>query len=188
MNKCGVFSVFHCTCTFIKKDKINEELYHRRNSKCREEYNIHWYLTCSGLNNYRSKVTTFYVPAVHLQGQTLLDPAHQSLPRTRRLPAGLTLPNHPLGTAAVRQCLHRTHNRVFTANWLRAHWIQDMSVLCSFKLYLKLSSLTKPLLTTMLTKFVICVVTKIKNKLEMKDQKYMYIWNVTYASINKYFL
>jgi len=40
----------------------------------------------------------------------------------------------------------------------------------------------------MLTKFVICVVTKIKNKLEMKDQKYMYIWNVTYASINKYFL
>ena len=56
LNKCGVFSVFHCTCTFIKKDKINEELYHRRNSKWHDKYNIHWYLTCSGLNNYRSKL------------------------------------------------------------------------------------------------------------------------------------
>lgn len=51
-----IFSVFHFTCTFINKEKINKELLQRRISNGHEEYNIHWYLTCSGLNNYISKL------------------------------------------------------------------------------------------------------------------------------------
>lgn len=57
MNRCNIcFLSISLNCTFINKEKINEELHQRRISYDHEEYNIQWYLTSYGLNNYISKL------------------------------------------------------------------------------------------------------------------------------------